>query len=314
MKTFLVGGAVRDILMGRVPHDRDYLVIDTDKDYLIQQGFIPVGNAFTIFLHPDTKEEYTLAQDLMTDLERRDLTINAMAMDSENKVIDPFNGKLDLEAKVLRHVSAETFRQDPLRIYRVGRFKAAFPEFTIHPETMILNKSLTQEENFQNLPGERIFRELRKALQTDVPYLFFKFLKDLDALEVHFAGVNLFHLDEVKDEKCRYAMLLNDLSLSEIEDMSSRLLVPNDWLKIALALKHFKSVAPETLVDFFYKIDAFRNPHLVEEVVSCTNTSLLKSFNSIKDISKKDILSDLEGKDIASAIRHLRELIVKEMK
>ena len=159
MEIYSVGGGVRDIIMNRPIHDRDYVVVGSTVEEMLSLGYKPVGKDFPVFLHPETKEEYALARTerkvapgykgfvvhsdpsvtLEEDLSRRDLTINAMAMDADGHIIDPFGGQKDIQAKVFRHVS-NAFREDPVRILRLARFAARYTDFTVAPETMKLMK------------------------------------------------------------------------------------------------------------------------------------------------------------------------------
>ena len=164
MKTYLVGGAVRDRLLGRPQGDRDWVVVGTTPEAMLAAGFRPVGKDFPVFLHPDTGEEHALARTerksgrgyhgfdvhaspdvtLEEDLTRRDLTINAMAEDHDGTLIDPWGGQRDLAARVLRHVSP-AFAEDPVRILRLARFAARLPEFTVAPETLALMRGMVAD-------------------------------------------------------------------------------------------------------------------------------------------------------------------------
>lgn len=184
MKTYLVGGAVRDKLLGKEPHDKDYVVVGSTIEEMLSLGFTQVGKDFPVFLHPKTGEEYALARTerktgskhtdfsfefssnitLEEDLIRRDFTINAMAMDMETgEIIDYFNGKQDLENKILRAVRPETFIEDPLRVLRGCRFAAQL-NFFIAPETMELFKQMVLDGMLEHLTSERVWKETEKAL------------------------------------------------------------------------------------------------------------------------------------------------------
>ncbi len=203
MDIYLVGGAVRDKLLGQTPTDFDYVVVGATEEDMEKMGFKRVGKAFPVFLHPETRSEYALARKeikkgkghkafifefaptvtLEEDLIRRDLTINAMAMDeTSNKVFDPYEGKKDLESKVLRHVSPH-FVEDPLRVLRVARFNARFPEFSIEPSTLELMKNITRSGELKTLSSERILEELSKAFLAPKPSLFFEILHSCEALK-----------------------------------------------------------------------------------------------------------------------------------
>lgn len=202
MKTYLVGGAVRDTLLKREVKDRDWVVVGASPEELQKQGYKPVGKDFPVFLHPTTHEEYALARTerktaqgykgftvyaapdvtLEQDLERRDLTINAMAMDEDGQIIDPYGGQNDLQNKILRHVSP-AFSEDPVRILRVARFAARYG-FSIAPETLALMQEMIHNGEVNALVPERIWQELAKGLMEDKPSLMIDALKECGALNV----------------------------------------------------------------------------------------------------------------------------------
>ena len=201
MQTYIVGGAVRDELLGRPNADRDYVVVGATPEAMLAQGFRPVGKDFPVFLHPDTHEEYALARTerktgrgyhgfafhaapdviLDDDLARRDLTINAMAKAADGRLIDPFHGQRDLQAKVLRHVGP-AFAEDPVRILRIARFAARFSDFSIAPETLELMRGMVAAGEVDHLVAERVWQELAKGLMEDKPSRMFEVLRDCGAL------------------------------------------------------------------------------------------------------------------------------------
>lgn len=200
-KTYLVGGAIRDRLLKRPVLDRDWVVVGATPQIMVDQGYEPVGKDFPVFINKKTGEEYALArterktakgyqgfqfnasQDitLAQDLERRDLTINAMAEDENGNIIDLHNGIADLNAGIIRHVS-DAFLEDPVRILRAARFAARF-NFTIAPETLSLMKEMVSNGEVDALVPERVWAEMRKALDTDAPQIFFQVLRDCGALK-----------------------------------------------------------------------------------------------------------------------------------
>ena len=202
MKTYLVGGAVRDALMGHAGSDRDWVVVGGTLEALVAQGYQPVGRDFPVFLHPDTHEEYALARTerktargyhgfavhaspevtLEEDLARRDLTINAIAQDEHGQRTDPYGGEHDLAAKVLRHVT-DAFREDPVRILRVARFAARFPDFTVAPETLTLMREMVTEGEVNALVSERVWQELSRGLMGAKPSRMLQVLRDCGALQ-----------------------------------------------------------------------------------------------------------------------------------
>jgi tRNA nucleotidyltransferase (CCA-adding enzyme) len=201
MKIYAVGGCVRDQLLGVPVGDRDWVVVGASPDEMTAAGFRPVGRDFPVFLHPQTHEEYALARTerktapgyhgfafhaapdvtLEDDLGRRDLTINAMALDEEGRLIDPYGGRADLEAKVLRHVGP-AFTEDPVRILRVARFAARFAEFGIADETMRLMRSMVDAGEVDALVPERVWQELSRGLMEARPSRMFEALRACGAL------------------------------------------------------------------------------------------------------------------------------------
>ncbi|RQO53658.1 multifunctional CCA addition/repair protein [Paucibacter sp. KBW04] len=201
MQTFLVGGAVRDALLGRPVKDHDWVVIGADPAAMLAAGFIPVGQDFPVFLHPQTHEEYALARTerktapgyhgfafhaapdvtLEQDLARRDLTINAMAQDAQGQLIDPYGGQRDLAAKVLRHVSP-AFGEDPVRILRLARFAARFSDFSVAPETLALMQTMVAQGEVDALVAERVWQEISRGLMEAQPSRMFEVLRACGAL------------------------------------------------------------------------------------------------------------------------------------
>lgn len=202
MKTYTVGGAVRDGLLGLPVKDRDHVVVGATPQQLLALGFRPVGKDFPVFLHPDSHEEYALARTerktapgykgfdfhaapdvtLEDDLARRDLTINAIAQDEDGTLVDPYHGRADLEARVFRHVS-DAFVEDPVRILRVARFAARFADFTVAPETNALMQRMVQEGEADALVPERVWQELSRGLMEHKPSRMFEVLRACGALQ-----------------------------------------------------------------------------------------------------------------------------------
>ena len=212
MKIYLVGGAVRDALLGRPLTERDYVVVGAQPDDLLALGYRPVGKDFPVFLHPQTGDQYALARTerktgagyygfatrfapdvtLEEDLARRDLTINAMAQPiGSSDVVDPHGGRRDLEARVLRHVSP-AFVEDPLRVLRVARFAARFAPlgFSIAPETMQLMQDIVRSGEMQALVAERVWVETERALGEQTPAVYFEVLRQCGALAVLFPEID----------------------------------------------------------------------------------------------------------------------------
>ncbi|RQH05987.1 multifunctional CCA addition/repair protein [Paraburkholderia dinghuensis] len=207
MKIYVVGGAIRDEMLGLPVRDRDYVVVGATPEQMAAQGYRPVGKDFPVFLHPQTQEEYALARTerktaagyhgfqffyapdvtLEEDLARRDLTINAMAREvlpgdvMSTTVVDPFDGAADLEARVFRHVG-DAFLEDPVRILRVARFAARFSDFTVAPETMALMRRMVEAGEADALVPERVWQEVARGLMEDKPSRMFAVLRECGAL------------------------------------------------------------------------------------------------------------------------------------
>ena len=197
----MVGGAVRDALLGLPVNDRDWVVVGATPEALIAQGYLPVGKDFPVFLHPRTREEHALARTerktapgyrgfavhadpgvtLEEDLARRDLTINAIAQDEAGGVVDPFGGRRDLADRVLRHVT-DAFREDPVRILRVARFAARFADFQVAAETLQLMRQMVQDGEADHLVPERVWQELARGLMEPTPSRMFELLRECGAL------------------------------------------------------------------------------------------------------------------------------------
>ena len=200
-KFYVVGGAVRDALLGLPQSDRDWVVVGATPQQLLDLGYRPVGKDFPVFLHPDTHEEVALARterktgpgykgfsfhaapevSLEEDLARRDLTVNAIAQAEDGTLIDPFGGQADLQARVLRHVSA-AFVEDPVRLLRLARLAARFPDFTVAPETMALLRQMVADGEVDALVPERVWQELQRGLMTRTPQRLIDVLRECGAL------------------------------------------------------------------------------------------------------------------------------------
>ena len=220
MQIYMVGGAVRDRLLGLPVQDHDWVVVGATPEQMVAQGYLPVGKDFPVFLHPDSREEYALARTerksgrgykgftvftspdvtLEEDLARRDLTINSIAacadwtsaggkLGSKVDLIDPFGGQRDLQAKVLRHVT-DAFREDPVRILRLARFAARFHDFSIAPETMALLREMVADGEADHLVPERVWQELSRGLMEAHPARMFEVLRECGALAVVLPELN----------------------------------------------------------------------------------------------------------------------------
>lgn len=314
MQTFIVGGAVRDSLLGMPVQDRDWVVVGATPEDMLAQGFRPVGKDFPVFLHPQTQEEYALARTerktapgyrgfvfhtspdvkLEDDLVRRDLTINAIARAADGSLVDPFGGQADLQARVFRHVS-NAFLEDPVRILRLARFAARFPDFTVAPETNALMRDMVKAGEVDALVAERVWQELARGLMEKQPSRMFEVLRGcgalarimpeldqlwglpqacaqrqgLDSGQFSMSVIN-YAAQQGYELAVRFAALMHgheQLGLAQIDALCARLKVPNDCRELALVTaREYGSVGcalelPATaLVKLFERSDAFRKP------------------------------------------------------
>jgi tRNA nucleotidyltransferase (CCA-adding enzyme) len=294
MKSYIVGGAVRDELLGLPVQDRDHVVVGATPEAMEAQGFRPVGRDFPVFLHPQTHEEYALARTerktargyrgfqvyaapdvtLEQDLARRDLTINAMARDEAGGLVDPFGGRADLEARVLRHVSP-AFVEDPVRILRVARFAARFG-FAVAPETLALMRAMVAAGEADALVPERVWQELAKGLMEAAPRRMFDVLAECGALARVLpgwaaldAGRALAALDAAAADRAalplRWAALFAGVDASAAEVTSARVRAPSDCRELAVLVAAQRAAfdvaaAPAALLDVLHACDAFRRP------------------------------------------------------
>lgn len=243
MKIYLVGGAVRDRLLGRDGSDCDWVVVGGTPQALLDQGYTPVGKDFPVFLHPQTKDEYALARTerksghgyhgfqvhaapdvtLEEDLARRDLSINAIAQDASGQLIDPFGGQRDLQARVLRHVSP-AFAEDPVRILRLARFAARFHDFTVADETLALMRQMVAGGEVDHLVAERVWQELARGLMEARPSRMFEVLRDCGALKRLLPEVD--RLWGVPQRAEYHPEIDTGVHLMMVLDMSARLQAP----------------------------------------------------------------------------------------
>lgn len=302
MQTYRVGGAVRDALLGLAVHDTDWVVVGATPEQMIEAGYLPVGKDFPVFLHPDTREEYALARTerktargyhgfafhaapdvtLEQDLARRDLTINAIAQDDDGRLIDPFDGRADLRARVLRHVT-QAFREDPVRILRVARFAARFADFSLAPETLELMRGMVAEGEVDVLVPERVWQELARGLMEQRPSRMFEVLQACGALERVLPEIAATPDRLRVPDTCarlqaplpvRFACLALGLQPPALQALCERLRVPNECRELAqvLAREHGAldaagSMDAAGLVHLLERCDAFRKPERFEQLL-----------------------------------------------
>lgn len=361
VQIYLVGGAVRDRLLGLPVHERDWVVVGSDPQHMLALGFQPVGKEFPVFLHPETKEEYALARTerkvgkgykgfvfyadshvtLVQDLQRRDLTINAIAQSVTGELIDPYGGVDDLHHQVLRHVSP-AFAEDPVRILRVARFAAKLPEFTIHPQTMLLMRSMVSKGEVDALVAERVWQELQRSLITAEPLRFWDVLSECGALAVLFPTLKLTPTTMAAfsaaialspQAHIRFAALLHELTLTEIVRLGQRYRLPRHFRELAelviKALPDYQSVLTadaSQIWQLFKTIDAFRRQDRFAEWLltcqACTPSASLQQKNilqtALQAVQKLDTqelqTQGLTGLAMAQAIKQQQvEMIAKTL-
>lgn len=314
MKTYLVGGAVRDELLGLSVVDRDWVVTGATPEDMVQQGFKQVGADFPVFLHPGTQEEYALARTerkqgrgyhgfsvysapdvtLEDDLKRRDLTINAMAKSTEGNIVDPFHGRQDLQDRKLRHVS-EAFAEDPLRILRTARFAARLQPlgFTIAEPTMTLMRQMVDEGEVNHLVPERVWQEIQRALHEKSPGTFFEVLRECGALTIlvpemapknaFTAAINALHCaHESSNETCtRFAALLSPLTATDARKRAEQLKAPNDCQHLAQLttelmpkIRAMTSHSAESLLSMLDEADVWRRAERFNNLITALKCAL----------------------------------------
>jgi tRNA nucleotidyltransferase (CCA-adding enzyme) len=320
LKTYQVGGAVRDRLLGLPVHDIDYVVVGSSVKEMLGNGFRPVGSHFPVFLHPQTQHEYALARTerktapghqgfvfhadpsirLEDDLKRRDLTINAMAQEVNasgelvGHLIDPYRGKVDLEQGIFRHLS-DAFSEDPLRVLRVARFAARFPTFTIAPETLAIMKHMVNKDELKTLSKERIWQELARALRSQAPERFIDVLEECGALEEIWPTAFTVQWRNMSSRKEMLAQLNQVVAVH-----------PEIDKRLAILLKKLKPVeistwggelrVPNEITEYCFAVAEFEachefvlSPHIVLDLFNRTDvwrkparfTEVMKLFESI---------------------------------
>jgi tRNA nucleotidyltransferase (CCA-adding enzyme) len=265
MRTFRVGGAVRDALLGLPVHDQDWVVVGSTPDEMIAAGFLPVGKDFPVFLHPETREEYALARTerktapgyhgfgfhtapdvtLEQDLARRDLTINAIAQAEDGTLVDPYDGLRDLRDGVLRHVT-EAFREDPVRILRVARFAARFTGFQLAPATLELMRAMVADREVDALVPERVWQELARGLMESKPSRMFELLRECGALARILPEVD--RLWGVPQRADHHPEVDTGVHLMMVLDMSARLAAPLTVRFACLTHDLGKGTTPEEIL------------------------------------------------------------------
>jgi tRNA nucleotidyltransferase (CCA-adding enzyme) len=354
METYLVGGAVRDALLGLPVDERDWVVVGATPEEMLRLGFQPVGKDFPVFLHPETHEEYALARterkigkgykgftfysapdvSLIADLQRRDLTINAIAQTSDGRLIDPYGGQADLTHRILRHVSP-AFQEDPVRILRIARFAARFTEFSIHPDTLALMQHMVNNGEVNALVAERVWQEFARALAAKNPLRFLTVLASCGALAVLFPEIQL--TDAVQQAvnnaiqsspaaTVRFAALLHPLEENAVRALCQRYRIPREYTDLAILTACWhreyqcinQATAPQMIFHLLKATDARRRPERFQQFLTaceaCSGTSQASTEQFLKTCAQKMQIIDtkplqeqgLRGDEFSSALEKLQ--------
>lgn len=356
MKIYLVGGAVRDKLLDYPHHEKDWVVVGATPEEMISLGYKPVGKDFPVFLHPDTNEEYALARTerktapgyhgfvchsdptvtLEEDLQRRDLTINAMAEDDDGALIDPYGGRRDLDARILRHVSP-AFTEDPLRILRIARFAARYFHrgYHIAPETLALMRDMVHSGEVDALVTERVWKELQRALSEPNPEQFFftlqncgaqsRLMPELDSVTANTWDALQRSAAKAAPETTRFSMLFCELDTTAAQSLCDRLKAPNAYRELALListrLQALQSVSTASdALNLLNGVDAWRRPERFDEflragnllhVPTATTEILRQSFAAASRVSSATYIAQgITGKDLGPAIEKGRQAAI----
>ncbi len=357
IKTYLVGGAIRDKLLGLPIKEKDWVVVGATPEDLLVRNYKRVGKDFPVFLHPQTQEEYALARTekkiapgytgfsfnssatvtLEEDLLRRDLTINAIAEDEHGNLIDPYDGKRDLQNKIFRHVSP-AFVEDPVRILRLARFAARFADlgFTIAPETLSLMQDMVAKGEIDALVPERVWQEWHKALCEKQPAMFLQVLRECGALFILFPEINkyykaalqnLINLDS-SNSQLRFAALMQALTIEQIKNICQRFAIPNVYKSLAIIAKKNLGVLKtanneQTCLQLLENLDAFRRTKNLKNFLSLASamhysteiiTIVEQSFFIASKVDGKTLLKQgVFGEALGKAIHKERLQKIKQL-
>ncbi|MEQ8482846.1 MAG: multifunctional CCA tRNA nucleotidyl transferase/2'3'-cyclic phosphodiesterase/2'nucleotidase/phosphatase [Pseudomonadales bacterium] len=345
MKTYLVGGAVRDELLGRPVRERDWVVVGSTPEAMLDLGYRQVGRDFPVFLHPQNGEEYALARTerktgpghrgfvchagpevtLEEDLARRDLTVNAMARTEDGTLVDPFDGQADLQARLLRHVS-DAFSEDPLRVFRVARFAAQLPGFRVAPETAALMARMARDGMLAELSAERVWQELEKALGSGAPERFFEVLEQAGAMTpwlVELAGLDRSKLPEPGPAEARFAALAWHLDREQVRNLCGRLKAPGRFQRLAeqvaahgRTLAGWRHAQPPTVVEALNDVGALARHRDPEPAIAAAERcarvrldDLRGLIGRLQAVTAADFRG-LSGPELGDAIRDARAGLV----
>ena len=337
MKIYEVGGAIRDSLLGKIPKDKDWVVVGSSPEEMVNNGFKPIGKDFPVFLHPETNEEYALARTerktghgyhgfnfyfgkevtLEEDLSRRDLTINAIAKDAKGDLIDPFNGQEDIKNKVFKHVT-QAYSEDPLRAIRLARFHTYehLNDFAIDEETSNLIRKIVASGEIASLSASRIWTETQRSLGSSNPNIYFEVLLRFNLHIPHLENLKNFACDSSKDIHVRWC----ELQANNDFVINGKLPVPNDFINAAETLKKLLSIkinsVDEELIDVLNNVAFERNEELIRELVLLphlenTNKFILKLLDNIKETDFSSLAEVANEQIKEEKFKLLKEVIKK---
>ena len=365
MKIYKVGGAVRDELLGCSVTECDWVVVGATPELLLQQGYKAVGKDFPVFLHPDTGEEYALARterktgrgytgfqcysaadvSLEQDLLRRDLTINAIAMDEQGNLYDPYQGQKDLKDRILRHVSP-AFVEDPLRVLRVARFAAKLAKFSfvVAPETNLLMRTIVNNGELSDLTPERVWKEWQRALQESEPRRFFQVLADCGALEILLAKFDAYTMGlqalQLATElqlqaELRFAVFMQ--CYNDLKAWCQHYRVPKKYSELAQLCQQYyndflaiKTYHHENMLNLMEQIDAFRREErwlqyclacqVCQSVVEKKNvlaaqpySTLMLAYKAAQSVTAVELIAQgLTGVAIKQALHQRRLQVIQQ--
>lgn len=357
MELYVVGGWVRDSLLKKEgydidPQDRDWVVVGSTPEEMVAHGFLPVGKGFPVFLHPKTHEEYALARTerkishgykgfdfytgknvtLEEDLLRRDLTINAIAYDKSHAFVDPYNGIEDLHKKILRHVSP-AFREDPVRLLRLARFSARFPDFQIASETLLFSQEIVASGEADALVPERVFQELTRALGEKKPSRFFDVLKESGYLPRVFPTWRIPNemgplLDKPLPADIRFGLSFAFVPAPEVKEICLRLRASAEFQEIAYLSALFRDIVAraqwhsELILDSLIRMDALRRPERFSKIMQVIQlarpevcSSLWLAFgSSISHIDNRALMKSLRNpSEMPTALKKKRMDVIQEV-
>lgn len=353
---------MRDSLLGRPVTERDWVVVGATPEQMLAQGYTQVGKDFPVFLHPDTKEEYALARTerksgkgytgfvcnatpdvtLEQDLQRRDLTINAMAQTTNGEIVDPYQGLTDLENRVLRHVSP-AFSEDPLRVFRVARFAARYAHlgFTLAPETCHLMHTMAANEELTYLTAERVWKETQRSLTEQHPQVYFQTLAENQCLEPWFSELapviaNIIArlqsaAEYTHDASLLWAVVGTQIDAAAAQSLCKRLKCANHITELCeLSSRYFAllsaPILPETCLEIFNVCDAWRKPERFLQILTVIklasnnadsqhqqNAKLRRALTAARELdAKKFIRQGLKGAEIGHAMNHERLRVIQQ--